>query len=639
MFPFKATLVSWMLLLSFCSNPVESYAATTAQTRRQQRVRGVNGIKYEKRYYSNDSDGNSRNAMNNIKKNIRIGHRKLMQIKSLELPNSRSLSLTDIGGKTFFGEDFWMFEDDKPMKVPKQDKRPNPYKYKKTPPPKGAPNSPSSDSNDMEINNNTNNDETNDSNNSNNGDSDSDSDTSIENVDNSLNEGESHIEAESDLPVPDGEDLICVSILLEDPITSPEIEAQTRNASFSISTNVTYRANITSSQEIENLLDGTNIAMAYEIAGCAEKSNESDRNKRGLEDELTPIITYVVVEPWSNTGFCVENAVERTTKNDNDDFVEGLLATTVSCEQPFASSIRIQVQTLSDEKDSLTSEYLLNQITQAFESALKPIFEGQPGIIGVELVGINEEVDQEYTIDQSNSKSSEDSNRNHRVMIVIFSILAAGCFMCIVVVVLTAIFRRRQKSLPGGYPKFLGAHQERVAHVPFEDEYPIPAGNYDDDDDEDKDLVLDSTHAIAPHEGGRASKFSSMPRPAYGNGDNDTEEESYDSESSPMAVISCPFEPTPPPKDAPFDEHEKPPCDGQVCSSPTCQYCERRRQSGIPRTSRSFMVKSIQSTETPKIPMNKMPNDVTAPRFDRLPLSIDAERSRRNYILEDLVEL
>lgn len=118
----------------------------------------------------------------------------------------------------------------------------------------------------------------------------------------------------------EAKDLVCLSVSLQEPITSPEIEALTTTVSFSISIDVDYHTDVTSYTEIENFLDETNPAVAYWIAGCGKESelesngadandilatDKSVRRTRGLqqdEERAAPIVTYAELEPWSNTG-------------------------------------------------------------------------------------------------------------------------------------------------------------------------------------------------------------------------------------------------------------------------------------------------------------------------------------------------
>lgn len=106
----------------------------------------------------------------------------------------------------------------------------------------------------------------------------------------------------------DAEELICLSIAAQEPITSPSIEAQTTTESLSLSISVAYHTNVTFSDEIKYQLDSSNRAMAIHIAGCEEilgntaTGYRAMRKQRGLQDEWSPIITYVELEPWSTAG-------------------------------------------------------------------------------------------------------------------------------------------------------------------------------------------------------------------------------------------------------------------------------------------------------------------------------------------------
>ena len=332
-------------------------------------------------------------------------------------------------------------------------------------------------------------------------------------------------------------------------------------------------------------------------------------------------------------------------------------------QQSFASRIQIRVKSANDDRDALlTSEYLSNQIAKAFDTILKPLLEAQPGIIGVELGDVNEETEvalQDSKIDEINgsngstfasneSKSMEQERKRRRIAILAGSVVAATIFMCILLGVLTCTFRRRQKKLPGGfknyYSKYLSARQDRVDHVPFEDELTVlAAGNNDggDDDnnnnakgyDKNHDLMLDSIHSIEPHEDNTAT--TPMQGRKYTRGPSD--EFDFDS----YGVIPCPFE-TRASTSAGRPFHQEGTNYKDVCSSPTCRHCEQRRQLGvgvINRHSRSFMVKSIQSSKPINIPMNRMPNAVTAPRCERLPLHMSPDMSNRSYMHDDFVVL
>eukprot|EP00536_Pseudo-nitzschia_multiseries_P013296 jgi/Psemu1/327133/estExt_fgenesh1_pg.C_5580003 len=441
----------------------------------------------------------------------------------------------------------------------------------------------------------------------------------------------------------EGEDLICLAIALQERITSPEIEAKTTTSSFAIAIDVLYNAAIASSLGLEAFLNETNPAMAYWIAGCGihpelsqSSSDKSVRRLRGLQqEEWTPIITYAELDPWSGTAPCDESG------SDSDASV---------CQQPFASRVQIQVQSSSD---SQTSDYLQSQINMAFETILKPLLQAQPGVLGVELAGISEEVEQELAANETNSTADNEINddKRRRIIVLACSIVAAGIFMCMLMMILTGIYRRRQTKMPGGFTKYGLTGQDHVAHVPFEDEV------FDDDDDGilHHDLIVDGSRMIAqrdeellPDEDHGVSTTLTY---HYSTGPSDeylTEEESGEDDYESDGVrdaIPCPYEIQPPCPDspAPFDEHEQyHPSDARrysMCSSPTCQTCEKRRRMGLAKYKRSIMIKSITSTEPPNVPMNKTPNTITAPRSDRFPLHIDPNVSSRKYELEDTVDL
>jgi len=486
----------------------------------------------------------------------------------------------------------------------------------------------------------------------------------------------------------EAKDLVCLSISLQEPITSPEIEALTTTVFFSISIDVEYHTDIiTSSTEIENFLDETNPAVAYWIAGCGKESesngadanadanailatDKSVRRTRGLQqgdEQAAHVVTYAELEHWSNTetGPCdgVSNESGTSTSyNDEDTSVDQLLASTSSTvcnQQSFASRIQIRVKRANDDREaSFTSEYLSNQIAKAFDTILKPLLEAQPGVISVELGDVNKETEialQDSKINEiningntvaSNESKNAEQGRRRRIAIIACSVTAATIIMCILLTVLTCTFRRRQKKLPLGgynnyYSKYFSARRDRVDHVPLEDELTVLGANNDDVEgyNKDHDLIVDSIHLIAPHEDKSVTTTTTttttpMQNRNYVRGPSD--ELDFDTDG----VIPCPFETRSYTSASAFDQegtHYK-----DVCSSPTCKHCERRRQLGITvvnRPSRSFKVKSIQPREPPKIPMNRMSNALTAPRNQRLPLHMSPDTSDRTYMHDDFVVL
>ena len=95
---------------------------------------------------------------------------------------------------------------------------------------------------------------------------------------------------------------VCLAVVSQEPV---DAEASTR--AFSISVDVVYQTDTTSSTEIASLLDDQNLAMALWIAGCEEEANAliitidtAPGKRRTLQEEV--VINYSQVDTWTTTG-------------------------------------------------------------------------------------------------------------------------------------------------------------------------------------------------------------------------------------------------------------------------------------------------------------------------------------------------
>jgi hypothetical protein len=425
---------------------------------------------------------------------------------------------------------------------------------------------------------------------------------------------------------------ICLAVFSKQP---KDAQDPTTTTVFSVSVDVMYETETVASSNIESQLDDQNLAMALWIAGCREEaeaiinSNVADAGeRRELQEEAsaTPLITYSEVESWETAGPCKEEASDESSIDMIiDEFLE---SAPPLCQQEFTSTIQIQ----TDGSDA-SSEYLTNQVTEAFDAVVKSFIENQQGVVAIAIAieDINKEeqanpgqseVEQELEIDQiiqsnkNESKTPDDDNRT--TIIIACSIVGASVLVCILCLVLIFVYEKRRKEYGmGGW--------DGLPHVPFKN---------DDDNLRDKEIFV-STDKMSRN---RTSDES------------DTDEDSGDTDGNDDDFTDCP--PPPPPPEmgspcyndpdpripAPFDECVRA---GIVCSAATCQKCETQRQEGLEvirrKISLSSLIKSIDSSAPANVPMDASPITMTTPRKERLPLTADIYQ--RPYGVEDMVEL
>jgi hypothetical protein len=439
-----------------------------------------------------------------------------------------------------------------------------------------------------------------------------------------------------------GNNAICIAVFSQQPV-----DAQASTREFSISVDAVYQTDTTSSTEIESHLDDQSLAMALWIAGCEEEANalntmDKAAGKRRKLQEVAPVLIYYSqIDSWKTTGglifFFVQNNHPRpnffrgTDRRLSPFFVSFRNFKTGSCEEEGSGELMASSSPLCQQKftstvqihstDDALAEYLTTQITNAFETSVKSFIEFKEGVVAVAIDEIEEEARPESNVDELQTDETQNQSAiakdNRRTTIIAGSVVAACGIVCILLLVLIGIYEKRRKT---SHPNL--GYRGRT-HVPFVDEF-----EEDGDSDEDssvRDLVFVSTHKVIPSD------------------ESDTDEE-YDAsedipppptgpDTSPCHNASIPINP------APFDED---PSSETVCSAATCQKCESKRQMGVVRRSRSSLIKAIDSSApVTKVPMHITPNKVTSPRIARRPLVTvtNADASRRNYILEDLVEL
>lgn len=328
----------------------------------------------------------------------------------------------------------------------------------------------------------------------------------------------------------------------------------------------------------------------------------------------------------------VQNCIAGSCDEGSDDaFIEELLASP-PCKQRYTSSVQIQTT------DDASSEALIDLITEAFNSAVKPALESKEGVVAVAIGEINEEIDQASAVDAATSESSAQGRRNNRTVIIACSIVGACVFVCIVLLLLISIYEKRLRT---SYAKSRGLRKGPSGHRKFEDEY-----DYESDDSEDssqRELVHVGSHKITVYTRNTPSDEStSTVQEIF---EEDHEAILADLQDIPPPIPEeqpCHILTYTPNSPAPFDEN---PSKEETCSAATCGKCENQRQKGVdgiaisPRRTVSSMIRAIDSSEPANVNMEVTPSTVTLPRIERHPLIMSANKSRRKYIHSDEVEL
>jgi len=411
-------------------------------------------------------------------------------------------------------------------------------------------------------------------------------------------------ESETDGTGSDGEsNAACLAVFSQEPV-----DAQASTRDFSISVDVLYQTDTTSSTEIVSHLDDQNLAMALWIAGCEEEaisltSMDTAPGKRRKIQEVV-VINYSQVDSWTTTDSCEEE-------------YSGELMSSSSplCKQEFTSTVQIQS----------TAEYVTTQIANAFETSMKPFLKTQEGVVAVAIDEIEEETRPDSNIDVIQTDETQtqsaiaNANDNRRTIIIAGSIVGACGLVCIMLLALIGMYEKHRKT---SHPDL--GYRGRT-HVPFVDAFKEDNDNSDEESSGREQVRVSNNKATPSDES-----------------DNDEEYDAIDDASEdipPPPPSPCHLAPTST-TPALFDET---PCrEGAACSAATCQTCETKRQRGVVRKSRSSLIKAIDSSAPVRnVPMHITPTKMTSPRIARRPLGTvtSAEVNRRNYILEDLQQL